>query len=227
MSVRGLTALLLLASAVSAAGPLGAQEQSARGASDGLAGRHCLAIHAGVLSRATVATGVAADEVVTSTRVGGFAGALSYGWWGGETWRIGARLGFVDAASTASVTPGTVRSSTALVTSIMAAFAWSPGGWPGARTRPLVSLAAGTFTGSASGTRIEAGGLTASDSVSDSVPAVRAAAGIDTRLGRRMLVELEVAWNFAPEFAQTIGDSRDYSGPEAVLGLGVLIGGPR
>jgi len=227
MSVPGLTALLLLASVATAAGPLGAQEQSARGAGDGMAGRHCLAIHAGVLSRATVKTGVAPDEAVSTARVGGFAGGLSYGWWGGETWRVGARLGFVDAASNASVTPGTVISSTAMVTSVLAAFAWSPGGRPGARTRPLVSLAAGAFVGSASGTRIEGDGLTASDSVSDSVPAVRAAAGIDTRLGRRMLVELEVAWNFAPEFAQTIGDSRDYSGPEAVLGLGVLIGGPR
>jgi hypothetical protein len=188
-----------------------------------LKGRHGITIHAGFLNQATTEASVAGGSVDSEVRTTGFLGSLSYAYWVGSEWSIGLSVGLISAEVGTSVAAGTVNSEAAAVVPFLFTVAYHPAELALSRTlRPYGSVAVGPYRGSATNTSV--GATIASESVSEAVIGFRAQAGIDWFLGKMFRAGMALGYHFVGDFEEPIGRDNNYSGPEFLIGFGILLG---
>lgn len=98
-----------------------------------------------------------------------------------------------------------------------------PGPW--GRVRPHVSTAVGSFQGMEKGRRWDREGETWSET--RGALGARMGAGVEVCLNRRLALGLSGGYNLMSDFAEPIGERRNYSGPEFDISVSLLFGGER
>ena len=206
--------------------PATVQGQSAITSQDApilLKGRHGITIHAGFLNQATTEASVAGGSVDSEFRTTGFLGSLSYAYWVGSEWSIGLSVGLIGAEAGTSIEAGTVTSEAAAVVPFLFTVGYHPAALALSRSlRPYGSMAVGPYRGSATNTSV--GATIASESVSEAVIGFRSQAGVDWFLGKMFRGGIVVGYHFVGDFEEPIGRDNNYSGPEFLIGFGILLG---
>jgi len=171
-----------------------------------------------------VQSDVIAGSVRSEVRDSGSLGWLSYAYWVSREWNVGISTGIIDAGTRTSVEPGEVTSETAAVTPVLIGVAYYPERLAiTPALRPFGSVAVGHYAGFASNNRVSS--IVENQSVSASAMGVRFQAGADLFFGGRFKAGFALGYHLVGDFDEQIGSHRNYSGPEFLVGVGVLFGG--
>ena len=93
----------------------------------------------------------------------------------------------------------------------------------GKQFRPFLGGSVGTIVGSQESVRT--GMTVATESRAVGGFGAEAEAGVSILLGRSVLSSFAVAYDQKTDFSQSIGGSRNYSGPQMTMGISLLLGG--
>lgn len=221
------TALSVFLLAIAAVLPVSAHEAIQQELKDlpvSLKGCHELALYGGLRNQATTESNVSSGTMEAQTRTTAPVGSAAYAYWVTQSLSIGVSFGLIDAGTTASVQPGKVASESSAVLSLLLRTAYYPPGLTiGRVVRPYGSLAIGPYLGSATNSRV--GALVENRSVSETVVGMCAQLGIDVFWNRRFKTGIVGGYHLVDKFDEQIGHSREYSGPEFSVGVGMLLGG--
>ena len=159
------------------------------------------------------------------TKMGGFAGGLSYAYWLQEN--LAVQFGFtalVADLETSVQSIGRVSTTTATVTPVLMGVRYY---WPrssyGTKVRPFVGAAVGTAFGSESNTRVDNEVIVESNT--EIAFAGQTTLGIDFLLGRHFGLGVRTGYTLMTDFSDPIGGSKNYSGGLFTFGVSYHFGG--
>lgn len=189
-----------------------------------LAGRHRIGLRLGMWdqgseTRVEIAPGTASTSIESTLPLGG----LEYGHWLEEnlTLTISVEAMSLDFETRTGLTGVTVNS--AVVGSLLLGLKYGLVPQDGeSSVRPHLFGALGLYRGSQDDV---ATGLTVLvSSREESAFGGRLGGGVDFILGRHLMVDLGIGYNFMTDFETPIGGRRNYGGPSMNLGFGYLFG---
>lgn len=189
-----------------------------------LSQRHHISLALAAWNQATDArTESGIGSVSTSVEAGGVGVGLVYGYGLSEAWALQIQANRL--AAEVNVQTGVLSSSVdaATVTQLLlGAKAYFPGSTYGSSVRPFALAAVGPFVGSQTGTDVSPG--VTMEARTETAMGGQLGAGVDFVIGRHFLTGLSIGYNLMTDFDQSVGGSKNYSGPTATINLGYIFG---
>ena len=188
--------------------------------------RHQIELRVGGWNQMTdTRTEVGVGGVVTAVASSGFVGGISYGHWLKEELALRLSVGVMAASIEVGAATSLAVASTdfAVVAPILFGMRYYfPKSTYGEQIRPFAGAGAGTFIGSQTSTRTGLSVLV--ESRSEAAIGGELEAGINFVLDKYVLATVAVAYDIMTDFNESIGGSRNYSGPQLTMGLSVVFG---
>jgi hypothetical protein len=186
--------------------------------------RHQIEFRMGLWNQvADTRTAVGSGGVSTSVGASGFVGGIAYGHWLQEQLALRISIGGMAASVATEVGAVGVSTEFAIVAPILFGLKYYfPKSTYGSAARPYVTGNAGAFVGSQA--RTDTGAVVTVEERNEAAIGGEAGAGIDFLLGRDFLLSVQLAYDIMADFAQPIGGSDNYSGPQLTLGFSYVFG---
>jgi hypothetical protein len=186
--------------------------------------RHQIELRLGMWNQTTDArTEIGPGAVSTSVESDGFLGGIAYGRWLEEGLALTINVGGMAAQSETRTGLLETTTETDVVAPIILSMKYYlPKSTYGTSVRPFLKAGVGTFIGVQT---IEETSLTVvTQSRTEMAIGGQLGAGVDFVVGRHFVTGLTIAYNVMNDFEEPIGGSRNYSGPEFVLGFSFVFG---
>jgi hypothetical protein len=163
------------------------------------------------------------EGVSTSVNSSGYLGGLTYSHWLTEGLAVSVSISGMVADIETNVGYLGVTTETAVVVPILFGVKqYFPASTFGTGIRPYAQVSLGPFIGSQSSTK--AGLEVVAESRSEAAMGGQLALGADLFLSRRFLFGVSLGYNLMTDFSESIGGSRNYSGPDFGLKFSYLLG---
>jgi outer membrane protein W len=186
--------------------------------------RHQIGLRAGIRNQVTnVRTEIGVGGVSTSVENSGSAGALTYAHWLQQNLALDIAFGGMAVDVETRAGAGGVSTSTAVVGHILLGFRYHfLKSTYNSTVRPFVGAGVGPFVGSQSQTDV--GSVITVESRSEMALGGELTTGVDFLLSRLFIASVTVGYVLVTDFNEPIGGSKNYSGPEFMMGIGLLLG---
>lgn len=176
--------------------------------------RHQLGLKLGMWNQVTnTRTEIGAGGVETSVEASGMLGGIVYGHWLEEylslTFSVG---GMALDISTNTGIPGVTTETSAIASMLMGVKYYFVKSTRESSVRPYVKGSAGSFIGSQSSEKV--GTTIIIESRTEFAFGGQFGAGMDFVTGRHFMMGFGLGYNLMTDFSNSIGGSRNYSGPE-------------
>ncbi|MFZ5980750.1 MAG: outer membrane beta-barrel protein [Candidatus Zixiibacteriota bacterium] len=185
--------------------------------------RHQLEIRFGMWNQTTDARSEVDGSVTVTAENNGLTGGIAYGHWLKEYLGLYIGVSFLSADVRQTVSVLQVSSETDYVIPVLFGlkYYFLPSSYPSS-IKPYVKAAVGPYFGNQSETSVSL--VVISESRSETAFGGQLGAGVDFILGRHFMTGISGAYNLQADFAQPIGGSANYSGPEFTINLSYLFG---
>ena len=186
--------------------------------------RHQIGLKVGWFNQVTDAlTEVDITGVTTSVKNNGPLGTVFYEHWLRENLALNIGIGGMIPDVSVSTGVTGVTTETANITQIfLGAKYYLPESTYGSNVRPFLSVSAGPVIGTINS--IQAGLITATDSRTEATMGGNLGGGVDFILSRHFMLGSAVGYTLMSDFAESIGGSKNYSGPQFTISFGYLFG---
>ncbi len=189
-----------------------------------LAKRHQIGLRLGMWNQVTDARAeIGIGSVSTSVNASGFLGGISYCHWIEESLALDVRSGTMLAQiETNAGLFGTSSEAAGISYILLGVKYYFPQSTYGTDVRPFIRAGMGPYFGSQQQVDIDMGVVV--ESRSESSIGGQIGAGVDFPLGKHFMTGIDIGYNFMSDFKESIGGSKNYSGPTVSFGIGYLFG---
>lgn len=183
-----------------------------------LIGKHSICVNLGFISQTSAVT---IDPLNVSNKTN-FQASLSYNYWVLNEFAFEGSIGFINSSVNNDVSIFGIEQKTAVVTNYYFGAKYSPvfKSIPSS-LRPFTRLLAGAVIGSATEEKIS-GGLLKSNSTTQTVLSVKLGIGADAILDKYLRFGLAVDYLYMPDFSESVGTRKNYSGFNFSFILGAI-----
>lgn len=207
------TSLFLTIALAAASAPLTAQA---------LDSRHQIELRLGVWNQINdVRTEIAGGGLSTTVGSSGFLGGLAYTHWLSEGVAFRAGVGGLVVRFDSEIDGSGISSESASVGQILAGVRYYlPRSTYGSSVRPFLGAGVGAVIGSQVASRV--GTVLSTEARTEPAMGGELSGGVDFLLSRHFLTSIGVGYVLMTDFAQPIGGSDNYSGPQLTMGFGYV-----
>jgi hypothetical protein len=185
---------------------------------------HSIELGIGFLGGIDSESSVSSAGVSTNTGANGFLGSVGYLYGLDRNAQLSASAGVLSLETSTTTSAAGAMTNSGTVAHLLFGGRYSlPALDEREIVRAYIGVAFGPYVGSAS--RVQAGTITATESITETTFGSRVAVGLNARTGRHFSIGLGVGYHFVGDFERVIGGKRNYSGPEAGLRIAFMFGG--